>query len=155
MVKVSPSGHILIYGISFLSTSLSGVSFVISNSLEITLINLWARNLKDFTYLSLPYILMTVLTLWPRGDRTKREQKHEGLTCSTEIKAPTIREEVSPSRRLYRSAVLAAAAVEASRFLSHSLIPSHRLLLGLPQSSLMPLPLFLLSPGWSYWRKTY
>lgn len=74
------------------------------------------QKVKDFTYLSLPYILMTVPTLWPRGDRTKREQKHEGLTCSLEIKAPTIREEVSPSRRFQGSAVLGAAAVEASRF---------------------------------------
>ena len=46
MVKVSPRGHLLIYGIRFLSTSLSVVSLVLSNSLEITLINLWARNLK-------------------------------------------------------------------------------------------------------------
>ena len=56
------------------------------------------QKLKDFTYFTLPCIPMTVPTLGPKGDRTKREKKHEGLTCSLEIKAPTIREEVSPSR---------------------------------------------------------
>lgn len=57
-LKVSLSGHKLLYGISFLSSSLSVMSLVLSSSLD-TLFNLLARNLR-LIYLTLPCISMIV-----------------------------------------------------------------------------------------------
>lgn len=52
-LMVSLSGHKLLYGISFLSSSLSVISLVLSSSLD-TLFSLLARNLR----LYLPHIAM-------------------------------------------------------------------------------------------------
>lgn len=74
MCGQSPSGHILIYGISFLSTSLSVVSLLLPNSLEVTLINLWSRNLKTLLT-SHCHVFRWLCPLWCQEEIGPKERK--------------------------------------------------------------------------------